>query len=106
MRTFRFPGICLVLGGVITSGLGWRGCLYLNVVFSLFAILGAPRVLPEIPRRPEVRIDLAPVLFASVGMIGLVYGLGEAASMGWGSGRVVGSLAVAAVLLGGFVFRQ
>jgi MFS family permease len=96
----------LVLGGVITSVLGWRWCLYLNVVFSAFAIVGAPRVLPQLPRRAEVRIDLASVLFASLGMVGLVYGLGEAASAGWGAGRVVGSLAAAVVLLGGFVLRQ
>jgi EmrB/QacA subfamily drug resistance transporter len=96
----------LVLGGVITSTLGWRWCLYLNIVLSVVAVIGAPRVLPQLSRRPEVRIDLASVLFASVGMVGLVYGLGEAASAGWDSGRVVGSLAAAAVLLGGFVFRQ
>jgi EmrB/QacA subfamily drug resistance transporter len=96
----------LVLGGLITSGLGWRWCLYLNIVFSVFAVLGAPRVLPQLPRRPEVRIDVASVLFASLGMVGLVYGLGEAASAGWGSGRVVGSLAAAVVLLVGFILRQ
>jgi MFS family permease len=56
----------LVLGGVITSGLGWRWCLYLNLIFSAFAVLGAPRVLPQLPRRPEVHIDLASVLLASV----------------------------------------
>ena len=95
-----------VLGGVITSGLGWRWCLYLNIVFSVFAVIGAPRVLPRYPRRPEVRIDVASVLFASVGMVGLVYGLGAAASAGWGSLRVIGSLAAAAVLLGAFVARQ
>jgi hypothetical protein len=71
-----------VLGGVITSGLGWRWCLYLNIVFSVFAVLGAPRVLPQIPGRPEARIDVASALFASLGMVGLVYGLGEAASAG------------------------
>lgn len=98
--------IGLVLGGVITSALGWRWCLYLNVVFSAFALLGAPRVLPQLPRRPEVRIDLSSVLLASAGMVGLVYGLGEVATAGWGSGRVVGSLVAAAVLLGGFVVRQ
>ena len=48
----------LVLGGVITSGLGWRWCLYLNVIFSAFVVIGAPRVLPQLPRRPEVRIDV------------------------------------------------
>ncbi len=83
----------LVLGGVITSGLGWRWCLYLNVVFSVFVVIGAPEGAAPAP--PSARGPHRPgwsVLFASVGMVGLVYGLGEAASAGWGSGRVVGSL--------------
>jgi len=96
----------LVLGGVITSELGWRWCLYLNIIFSVFAVVGAPRVLPQLPRRPEIRIDAASVVFASAGMVSLVYGLGEAASGGWGAGRVAGSLIGAAVLLGCFVARQ
>jgi EmrB/QacA subfamily drug resistance transporter len=96
----------LVLGGVITSTLGWRWCLYLNLIFATFAVVGAPKVLPNLPGRTEVRIDVWSVVFASVGMIGLVYGLAEAASSGWNSGRVLGSLAAAAVLLGGFVIRQ
>ncbi|HEY2280949.1 MAG TPA: MFS transporter [Streptosporangiaceae bacterium] len=98
-------GVGLVLGGVITSALGWRWCLYLNLVFSAFVVLGAPRVLPS-PCRADVHIDVLSVLLASVGMVGLVYGLGEAATAGWGSGRVAGSLAAGAILLGGFVLRQ
>jgi EmrB/QacA subfamily drug resistance transporter len=98
-------GVGLVLGGVITSALGWRWCLYLNLVFSVFAIVGAPRVLPPSPRRDEIHVDVVSVLLASAGMVGLVYGLGEAAA-GWGSPRVVGSLVAAAVLLAGFVLRQ
>lgn len=96
----------LVLGGVITSELGWRWCLYLNVVVAAFVVTVGRGVLPDRPGRPEVRIDLVSVLFASAGMVGLVYGLGEAASAGWGSSRVVGSLVASAALLGGFVFRQ
>jgi EmrB/QacA subfamily drug resistance transporter len=96
----------LVLGGVITSTLGWRWCLYLNLPFSLVAILGAPRFLPKLPGRSNVRIDGRSVVLAVLGMAALVYGLGDAASAGWGAGRVVGSLLVAVVLLGGFVVRQ
>ncbi len=96
----------LVLGGVVTSTLGWRWCLYLNLVFSVFAIVGAGRVLPRLPGRAEIHIDLPSVVLASAGMVGLVYGLGEAASAGWGSGLVITALVGGVVLLGGFVARQ
>jgi EmrB/QacA subfamily drug resistance transporter len=96
----------LVLGGALTTTLGWRWCLYVNVPLALVAIIGGPRVLPLTVGRPGIRIDLASVAFASAGMAALVYGLGEAASAGWGSGQVAGSLIGAAVALAAFVARQ
>ena len=96
----------LVLGGVLTSALNWRWCLYVNIPLSLVAILGAPRVLPALPGRREIRIDVASAVLASAGMVALIYGLGEASALGWGSGQVTGSLIAAAVLLGGFAARQ
>ena len=96
----------LVLGGVLTSTLNWRWCLYVNIPLSLAAILGAPRVLPDLPARPQIRIDVTSAVLATAGMVALIYGLGEAASAGWSSGQVAGSLAAAVVLLGGFVLRQ
>jgi EmrB/QacA subfamily drug resistance transporter len=96
----------LILGGVLTSELNWRWCLYVNVPLSLVAIIGAPRVLPALPGRPQIKIDVASALLASAGMIALIYALGEASSLGWGSLRVAGSLAAAVVLLGGFTARQ
>ena len=96
----------LVLGGVLTSELNWRWCLYVNIPLSLAAILGAPRVLPALPGRREIRIDVASAVLASAGMVALIYGLGEASALGWGSGQVTGSLIAAAVLLGSFVARQ
>jgi EmrB/QacA subfamily drug resistance transporter len=96
----------LIMGGVLTTELSWRWCLYVNVAVSLIAIIAGPRVLPALPARREVRIDLPSVLLASAGIAALVYGLGEAASAGWGSGQVVSSLATAAAALAGFVVRQ
>ncbi|HYB18978.1 MAG TPA: MFS transporter [Streptosporangiaceae bacterium] len=96
----------LILGGVLTTALSWRWCLYVNVPLSLVAVVGASRVLPALPGRPEVRIDPASTLLASAGMAALVYGLGEASALGWGSGQITGAVAAAAVLLGGFVARQ
>ena len=51
-------------------------------------------------------MDLRSVLSAALGMAGLVYGLGEAASAGWSSIQVICSFAVAAVALTVFVARQ
>jgi MFS family permease len=96
----------LILGGLLTSGLGWRWCLYINVVVCLFAVPGALRVLPSIPSRPAVRLDSVSALLCSLGMVGLVYGLGEATSTGWGSAQVVGSLLLAGAASIVFVARQ
>jgi len=98
--------IGLVLGGVLTSELSWRWCLYVNVALSLVTLLGAPRLLPDLPGHKEVKIDIWSAALASVGMAALVYALGGAPSLGWGSAQIVGSLVTAVVLLGAFVVRQ
>jgi len=98
--------IGLVLGGVLTSELSWRWCLYVNVALSLAALVGAPRVLPDLPGRAEVRIGVGSAVLASAGMAALVYALGGASSLGWGSARIAGSLAAAVVLLSAFAVRQ
>jgi EmrB/QacA subfamily drug resistance transporter len=95
----------LVLGGALTSGLGWRWCLYLNVPLALVAIVAGPRVLPVTGGRREIRIDLPGAALAAAGMSALVYGLGEAAADGWGSGPVAGSLAGAVLALAAFAAR-
>ena len=96
----------LVLGGVLTSALSWRWCLYLNLALSLVVLIGGPRVLPTLRGNNGVRIDVRSVVCAAAGMSTLVYALGEAASAGWGSTQIICSLAVAAVALTVLVVRQ
>jgi MFS family permease len=54
----------LVLGGVLTGTLSWRWCLYVNIPLSLVAVLGAPRALPALPARREIRIDVISAVLA------------------------------------------
>lgn len=96
----------LILGGAVTSGLGWRWCLYLNVVVCLLVVPGALRVLPALAARPAVRLDPAGAVLCSIGMVALVFGLGDATSTGWASAAVVGSLVCAALMLAAFTARQ
>jgi EmrB/QacA subfamily drug resistance transporter len=96
----------LIVGGLLTSGLGWRWCLYVNLAVCLVVVRGALRTLPQIAARGAARLDPVSAALCSVGMVALVYGLGDVTSAGWGSGVVLGSLAGAVVLLGAFAARQ
>jgi EmrB/QacA subfamily drug resistance transporter len=96
--------IGLLLGGALTSLIGWRWCLYVNLPVSI-AVLSASAVLPAIPPRPEVRFDLLGAALLCAGMVALVYGLGSAATDGWGSAVVTATLAAATVLIATFALR-
>jgi EmrB/QacA subfamily drug resistance transporter len=96
----------LILGGALTSGLGWRWCLYVNVLVCLPVVAGALRLLPSIAPRPVVRLDPVSAVLCSIGMLALIYGFGDVTSEGWGSPAVIGSLIVAVTMLGAFVARQ
>jgi EmrB/QacA subfamily drug resistance transporter len=73
----------LLLGGILTQDLSWRWCLYVNLVIAGFAFVGALVFLAagDLPER--TRLDVSGTVTALVGLFGIVYGLGNAASNGW-----------------------
>ena len=95
--------IGLLLGGALTELLDWRWCLYVSVVFALPAALVASRLLRHVPVANRARLDVRGALLASTGLFALVYGLAQAETHGWGDVTTVTSLALAVLLLAGFV---
>ena len=57
-------------------------------------------------RGPNATLDLPGVALASTGLLGVVFGIVRAQSLGWTSTTVVASLAGGAVLLAGFVLWE
>jgi EmrB/QacA subfamily drug resistance transporter len=96
----------LILGGVLTEYLSWRWCLYVNLPIAAIVAIGAFLMIPKRSGRSGVRLDIPGVILGCGGLVALVFGLGEAATGGWGSLRVVGPLITAAVLLALFVLVQ
>jgi EmrB/QacA subfamily drug resistance transporter len=95
-----------ILGGLLTSGLGWRWIFLVNVPIGVFAIaITLTRVEESVPPRAR-RIDLAGFGVFTLGLVGLVFGLISASAHGWTSAVVLGSLGVGAVLLGTFPFVE
>jgi EmrB/QacA subfamily drug resistance transporter len=96
----------LLLGGVLTSYLSWRWCLYVNDIIAVAGIVGAIMLLPKSVRNDQVHIDDPGIIVAIVGLVGLVFGFSEAATKGWSATPTIVPLVVAAVLLPTFVLME
>lgn len=94
----------VLLGGVLTDGLGWQWVLWVNVPVSLIALSLTPGLIPESRGDSAVRhFDAAGAFSVTAGLSVLAYALLDASSAGWGSTKIVSLLALAVILLVGFV---
>jgi EmrB/QacA subfamily drug resistance transporter len=96
-----------VLGGWIVDAWSWRIIFLINVPIAAIAIALALWRVPE--SRDESRdlaVDWAGGALAVVGLGALAYGLTIASENGWMRAAVLGSLGLAIVTLGLFVWRE
>jgi EmrB/QacA subfamily drug resistance transporter len=97
----------LLLGGVLTSLLGWRWVLFVNVPIGVALIVAALLSLTESTGRLASRsLDLAGAATLTGGMAILVYGIVSTGTHPWGSSRTIGTLAAAAAMLTLFVLIE
>ena len=97
-------GFGLIIGGALTSGLNWRWCLYVNLVFALVSLAGGLVLLERQPKT-GARMDIPGVVAASGGMFCVVYGLSNAHN-GWSEPGTWGGLVLGGLLLVAFTFWQ
>jgi EmrB/QacA subfamily drug resistance transporter len=94
----------VLLGGILTEGLGWEWVLWVNVPVSLIALALTPGLIPESRSESATRhYDAAGALSVTAGLSLLAYALLDANSAGWGSTKIVSLLALAVALIGAFV---
>ena len=95
----------MLLGGILTDGLGWEWVLWVNVPVSLVAFAYHPEPDRRKPR-PRARtraFDVAGAVTVTAALSILVYALVDANSAGWGSTQTIGLIALSVVLLAAFV---
>jgi EmrB/QacA subfamily drug resistance transporter len=91
-----------LIGGAVVEGWSWEAIFWINVPVGILVL---PLVFIALPntRGNRVRLDIAGVLLAGLGVLGLVYGIVRGNDAGWGSLEVVGSFAVGAALVAAFL---
>jgi EmrB/QacA subfamily drug resistance transporter len=96
-----------LVGGLLTEHVGWSSIFYLNVPIGVVAITASFLLIDESrDTREDRRPDLPGQLTSALGLFALTYALIEANGYGWGSGRIIGAFAVAAVALVAFVLLE
>jgi EmrB/QacA subfamily drug resistance transporter len=95
----------LVAGGLLTEMVSWRWVMFVNVPIGVAVWLVGRSVVAETARRPG-RFDLAGAVASTAGMSGLVLGLVEAGTDGWGSPAAAVPLVAGLLLLAFFVHHE
>jgi EmrB/QacA subfamily drug resistance transporter len=90
----------VLMGGILTKYLGWEWIFWVNIPVGVTVLILTPFYIRE-SRRENVVHDYDPLGALSVtsGLIVLVYAISEAPTVGWGTFRTIGLLAVSAALL-------
>lgn len=90
----------LLLGGVLTSYIGWEATLFVNVPIAILVIILSPIALVEIKNSSKTRhYDIAGALSVTFGMILIVYYLIQSPVYGWLNSKTIIPGIIGAVLL-------
>jgi EmrB/QacA subfamily drug resistance transporter len=95
-----------VVGGVITSGIGWEWIFFVNVPIGIGAVALTLSQVSESRDPNATGVDWLGLLTWSGSLFLLVFALVQGNEKGWGSPRIVTYLVTSAVLLVLFVFVE
>ena len=95
-----------VLGGWLIEHASWRWAFFLNIPIAALVISISLRHVPESRNATASHVDWLGAGVVTLGLGGVVYGLIESASLGWGHPLVFGSLIAGLLCLVGFMFVE
>jgi EmrB/QacA subfamily drug resistance transporter len=100
------PSLGPLLGGFLTSYLGWRWAFYINLPIGALLIATVVASVDESRDPKAVSLDVRGILLFGVGFFCIVWALIEANRVGWGSQSTALKLVLGAVFLGAFAFAE
>lgn len=98
--------IGLLLGGVLTEYADWRWTLFVNVPIAALALVGAVLVIREGALPARKPLDVPGAITSITGLVGVVYGLGNAETDGWSDSWTIGPIVAGVIVLAIFVLIE
>ena len=96
-----------VVGGYLVEHVSWQSVFFINVPVGVVGMVIAGLIVPESrDTSGSRRLDPAGLVVGTAAVSALTYGLIEGGTRGWTDGLILGSLALAAVLLVAFVLVE
>jgi EmrB/QacA subfamily drug resistance transporter len=96
-----------LVGGLITQHASWSWVFFINVPIGILGIVAAFLFIDESrDTSREQRLDLPGLATSAIALFALTYGLIESNHYGWGSTRIIGLFAVAAVFFAAFLLLE
>jgi EmrB/QacA subfamily drug resistance transporter len=96
----------VLLGGILTDALSWEWIFFVNVPVGVAAVIVTPLLLDESRDARVHSFDALGAVLVTSGMVALVYAITQTTNHGWTSGRTLGTFALSAALLTGFVLWE
>lgn len=100
------PAVGPVVGGAVIDTYGWRAMIGAIVPLAILVLLLSMFMLKNVGELKNPKLDFPSVALSTIAFGGLLYGFSSAASLGWGSAAVIGSIVAGVVCLVLFVRRQ
>ncbi len=99
-------GAGIVLAGPIVEHLNFHWLFWIPLVICVIAVVCAKLFVPESPVRSPGRVSWSAALLLSGWLVALLLAVSEAPTWGWGSGSVIGLLALAVVLILAWIYVE
>lgn len=100
------PAIGPTLSGWIVQSYSWKMLFFMIVPLMTINIIMAIFLLPNIGEPKDIHLDVASIIFSSLGLGSLLLGFSNAGAYGWLDIRVIGFILLGLVLVTIFVLRQ
>jgi len=96
-----------LLGGWLIDHFSWRAAFFLNIPLAIFVVAAGLRHMPESRNwKAKDALDWLGASIATLGLLGIVFGLIESSGKGWRDPSVLASLAAGFIFLAAFFVAE